>query len=72
MFLEMPKLSAEAIRRHEAAKNTQSGGGAMTQPILGPKCKGSPPGPNGQCGGGLFPNYGPEVKNKGAPPGPAS
>ena len=44
----------------------------MTQPILGPKCKGAPPGPNGQCGGASFPSYGPEVKNKSAPPGPTA
>jgi len=68
----MPKLSAEAIRRHEAAKRTQSGGGGIPEPILGPKCKGAPPGPNGQCGGGLFPNYGPEIKNKSMPPGPTA
>jgi len=67
----MTKLSAEAIRRHEAAKLRQSGGG-LPQPILGPKCKGAPPGPNGQCGGGLLPNYGPELKNKSTPPGPSA
>ena len=68
----MPTLSTEAIARHKAAKRIQSGGGVMTQPILGPKCKGAPPGPNGQCGGASFPSYGPEVKNKSAPPGPTA
>jgi hypothetical protein len=67
----MPKLSAAAIHGHQAAKLTQSGGG-VPQPVLGPKCKGGPPGPNGQCGGGLLPNYGPEIKNKSTPPGPTA
>jgi hypothetical protein len=68
----MPNTFAEALRRHEEAKRKQYGGGEASNRIIGPKCSGAPPGPNGQYGGSSFPNYGPEIKNKSSPPGPTA
>jgi len=68
----MAKLSHEAIRRHEDAKRNQNPP-TCTSGVLGPKCRGGPPTPNGHSGGGgSFPIYGPVVKNVSTPPGPSA
>ena len=67
----MAKLSHEAIRRHEDAKRKHNP--STCKPgVLGPKCRGGPPAPNGHSGGGSFPIYGPVVKNVSMPPGPSA
>ena len=72
MSLEM--LSQSARDRHIARRIIIQGGGIPTENLckmglLGPQCKGKPPGPDGNRVNGTLPNYSPILQSI---PGPTA